>query len=96
MTNSVKIIFDVNIWISAFISLRIEQQIRMLISQNNVEIIACNELIIELEQTLLRPKFRKYLAVFCFYSINFLNSVNFDSENSSCTHLQLMLIMYHC
>ena len=62
MPNNLKIILDVNIWVSTFISLKMEQQIKTLILQNNIEIIACHELLTELEQTLQRPKFKKYLS----------------------------------
>lgn len=62
MANNIKIILDVNIWVSAFISKTMEQQIQAIILQDNVEIIACNELLEELQQTLQKPKLKKYLS----------------------------------
>jgi len=38
------------------------QQIKAIISQDAIEVIACDELIAELKQTLERDKFRKYVA----------------------------------
>lgn len=62
MANNIKIIFDVNIWVSAFISRKMEQQIQAIIFQDAVEVIACNELLEELEQTLQKPKLQKYIS----------------------------------
>jgi len=62
VANNIKIILDVNIWVSAFISKKMEQQIQAIILQDNVEIIACNELLEELQQTLQKPKLKKYLS----------------------------------
>ena len=39
-----------------------EQQVQAIIFQDNVEIIACNELLEELQQTLQKQKLKKYLA----------------------------------
>jgi putative PIN family toxin of toxin-antitoxin system len=63
VANNIKIILDVNIWVSAFISNTMEQQIQAIILQDNVEIMACNELLEELQQTLQKPKLKKYLSV---------------------------------
>ena len=62
MPTELKIILDVNIWLSALISKTMAQQIKAIISQETIEIIACAELITELKQTLERDKFRKYVA----------------------------------
>ena len=62
MKNNIKIIFDVNIWVSAFISPNMEQQVQAIILQDEVEIIGCSELLEELKQTLQRSKFKKYLT----------------------------------
>jgi putative PIN family toxin of toxin-antitoxin system len=60
--NNIKVIFDVNIWVSAFISPNMEKQVQAIILQDEVEIIACSYLLEELRQTLQRPKFKKYLS----------------------------------
>jgi putative PIN family toxin of toxin-antitoxin system len=62
MANSLKIIFDVNIWVSALISQRMSQQIQAVILQDNVEVIACHQLLLELQQTLKKPKLQKYIS----------------------------------
>jgi uncharacterized protein len=62
MPTKLKIILDVNIWLSALISKTMAQQIKAIILQDTIEVIACDELIAELKQTLERDKFRKYLA----------------------------------
>ena len=62
MKNNIKVIFDVNIWVSAFISPNMEKQVQAIILQDEVEIIACSYLLEELRQTLQRPKFKKYLS----------------------------------
>lgn len=62
MANSLKIIFDVNIWVSAVIGKKVEQQVQAIILQENVEIIACSQLFEELEQTLQKPKLQKYIT----------------------------------
>ena len=63
MENDIKIILDVNIWVSAFISRKMEQQVQAIIIQDNVEVIACNELLEELQQTLQKPKLKKYISL---------------------------------
>jgi putative PIN family toxin of toxin-antitoxin system len=60
--NNVKIILDVNIWVSAFISQKMLQHVQTLILQDGIDIIACQELLEELRQTMQRPKFKKYLS----------------------------------
>ncbi len=62
MKNNIKIIFDVNIWVSAFISPNMEKRVQAIILQDEVEIIICSELLEELKQTLQRYKFKKYLS----------------------------------
>jgi putative PIN family toxin of toxin-antitoxin system len=62
VANDKKIILDVNIWVSAFISGKMEQQVQAIIFQDNVEIIACNELLEEFQQTFQKPKLKKYLS----------------------------------
>ena len=62
MKNNIKIIFDVNIWVSAFISPNMEKQVQAIILQDEVDIILCSELLEELKQTLQRSKFKKYLS----------------------------------
>ncbi len=62
MQNNIKIIFDVNIWVSAFISPNMEKRVQAIILQDEVEIIICSELLEELKQTLQRYKFKKYLS----------------------------------
>jgi hypothetical protein len=62
MANSLKIVFDVNIWVSALISQNISQQIQAIILQDNVEIIASQQLLLELQQTLQKPKLQKYIS----------------------------------
>jgi hypothetical protein len=62
MPTKLKIIIDVNIWLSALISKTMAQQIKAIISQETIDVIACDELTTELKQTLERDKFRKYLA----------------------------------
>jgi len=42
--NNIKIIFDVNIWVSAFISPNMEKRVQAIILQDEVEIILCSEL----------------------------------------------------
>jgi len=60
--NNIKIIFDVNIWVSTFISPNMEKQVQAIILQDEVEIIVCSELLEELKQTLQRSKFKKYFS----------------------------------
>ncbi|MEI6068021.1 MAG: putative toxin-antitoxin system toxin component, PIN family [Methylococcaceae bacterium] len=62
MKNNIKIIFDVNIWVSTFISPNMEKQVQAIILQDEVEIIVCSELLEELKQTLQRSKFKKYFS----------------------------------
>jgi putative PIN family toxin of toxin-antitoxin system len=62
LKNKIKVIFDVNIWVSAFISSNMEKQVQAIILQDEVEVIACSELLEELKQTLQRSKFKKYLS----------------------------------
>ena len=62
MKNNIKIILDVNIWVSAFISPKMLQHVQSLILQDGIDIIACQELLEELRQTMQRPKFKKYLS----------------------------------
>jgi hypothetical protein len=40
-----------------------EQQVQAIIFQDNVEVIACNELLEELQQTLQKPKLKKYISL---------------------------------
>lgn len=61
MANNLKIIFDVNIWVSALISRNMSQQIQAVILRDNVEIITCQQLLLELQQTLQKPKLQKYM-----------------------------------
>lgn len=62
MANSLKIIFDVNIWVSALISQRMSQQIQAIILRDNVEVIVCDQLLLELQQTLQKLKLQKYIS----------------------------------
>jgi len=62
LKNIIKIIFDVNIWVSAFISPNMEKQVQAIILQDEVEVIVCSELLEELKQTLQRSNFKKYLS----------------------------------
>jgi putative PIN family toxin of toxin-antitoxin system len=54
-----KTVFDVNIWLSYFISGKSEQLIEM-IENNNVVFYRSTELIAELKDVINRPKFAKY------------------------------------
>ena len=54
-------ILDTNIWISYLLSGKYHHLIELIL-RNNLEIVTCKGLIIELEQVLQRKKFKKYIG----------------------------------
>lgn len=60
--DSTRIVIDVNLWVSAAISRSVAQQIRAILLQDHIEIIACDELLDEFEKTLYKPKLQKYVT----------------------------------
>lgn len=54
-------VLDTNIWISYLLS-RKYHHLTKLILGNNLEIVTCKQLVIELEQVLQRKKFKKYIG----------------------------------
>jgi len=53
-------VLDVNIWVSVFISGKISILVQLII-EHNITIYVSNELLEELSEVLVRPKFKKYL-----------------------------------
>lgn len=83
MASNIKIIFDVNIWVSAFISPRMFQRVQAVILQDKLEIFACKELFEELRQTLQRPKFQRYIS-----SENLPLAIELAEQSSTLIHLK--------
>ncbi len=65
-----KIVIDTNIWVSFFIGKRFDE-ISDLISDFNIEVYTCDELILELEDVLSRNKLKKQITLPVENYINF-------------------------
>lgn len=60
--NKIRIILDVNIWISCIIGQsQLLEKVSFILLQNNIELIICHQLINELKSSLQKPKLQKYL-----------------------------------
>lgn len=58
-----RILIDTNLWISALISPSTRDRLYHIIANKEIDIIGSSDLIQELMEVILRPKFRKYLTV---------------------------------
>jgi putative PIN family toxin of toxin-antitoxin system len=57
----IKIVLDANIWVSFAIGKRMIELERVL-QDNNIRVFVCSQLFVEVDETLSKPKLRKYVS----------------------------------